>query len=112
MLQQPEADDYVLATGETRTVREFVERAAEPLGFDIAWDGSGDAEVGVDRRSGRRIVAVDPAFYRPAEVDLLVGSYAKAERGLVWAPRTPFAEMVAMMAEADDRRVRDGRPPI
>ncbi|WP_439594864.1 GDP-mannose 4,6-dehydratase [Falsiroseomonas sp.] len=112
MLQQDQPDDFVLATGETRTVREFVERAAEPLGFDIQWQGVGEAETGRDRRTGKVIVAVDPAFYRPAEVDLLVGSAAKAQQHLGWAPETSFAEMVAMMAEADDRRVAENRAPI
>ncbi|NKE47097.1 GDP-mannose 4,6-dehydratase [Roseomonas frigidaquae] len=112
MLQRDEPDDFVLATGETRTVREFVERAAEPLGFDIEWSGVGEAECGRDRHSGRTIVAVDPVFYRPAEVELLVGSAAKARDVLGWTPRTSFAEMVAMMAEADERRVVENRAPI
>jgi GDPmannose 4,6-dehydratase len=108
MLQQPQPGDYVLATGETRTVREFVECAAAPLGFDIAWQGRAEQETGTDRRSGRRIVEVDPAFYRPAEVDVLVGDSSRARARLGWAPLVDFAALVAMMAEADERRVRDG----
>jgi GDPmannose 4,6-dehydratase len=108
MLQQPEPEDYVLATGEARTVREFVECAAAPLGFDIVWQGRAEQETGTDRRSGRRIVEVDPAFYRPAEVDFLVGDSSKARARLGWAPEVDFAGLVAMMAEADDRRVRNG----
>ncbi|MBU8544283.1 MULTISPECIES: GDP-mannose 4,6-dehydratase [Roseomonadaceae] len=112
MLQQEKPDDFVLATGQARTVREFVECAAEPLGFDMAWEGAGQAEIGRDRRTGRTIVEVDPAFYRPAEVDLLIGSADKAKRVLGWEPETSFAAMVALMAEADERRVVDGRAPI
>ncbi|NKC30248.1 GDP-mannose 4,6-dehydratase [Falsiroseomonas selenitidurans] len=112
MLQQDTPDDYVLATGEARTVRDFVERAAEPLGFDLVWEGAGDTERGLDRRSGRLLVQVDPAFYRPAEVELLVGCAGKAACKLGWKPQTSFARMVAMMVEADDRRVAEGRAPI
>lgn len=108
MLQQPQPDDYVLATGETRTVRQFVECAARVLGFDIVWEGKGVQETGIDRRTGRSIVVVDPALYRPAEVDLLVGDSRKARQRLGWAPETDFTALVAMMAEADDRRVREG----
>ncbi|MBV1795911.1 GDP-mannose 4,6-dehydratase [Siccirubricoccus sp. G192] len=108
MLQQPQPGDYVLATGETRTVREFVECAAAPLGFDIAWQGRAEQETGTDRRSGRRIVEVDPAFFRPAEVDVLVGDSSRARARLGWAPLVDFAALVAMMAEADERRVRGG----
>jgi GDPmannose 4,6-dehydratase len=112
MVQEEVADDYVLATGTTHSVRAFVECAAASLGFDIVWQGEGAGARGTDRQSGRRIVEVDPAFFRPAEVDLLIGSSAKARDRLGWMPRTSFAELVAMMAEADDRRVRDGEAPI
>jgi GDPmannose 4,6-dehydratase len=112
MVQQDRADDYVLATGEAHTVRDFVGHAARALGFEVEWVGSGVAEQGRDRRTGRLVVAVDPAFYRPAEVDLLIGSAAKARRALGWAPRISFMAMVEAMAESDHRRVRDGRGPI
>jgi GDPmannose 4,6-dehydratase len=112
MVQEDVADDYVLATGTAHSVRAFVECAAVPLGFDIVWQGEGAGASGTDRQSGRRIVEVDPAFFRPAEVDLLIGSSAKARDRLGWIPRTGFAELVAMMAEADDRRVRNGEAPI
>ena len=112
MVQEDVADDYVLATGTAHSVRAFVECAAVPLGFDIVWQGEGAGASGTDRQSGRRIVEVDPAFFRPAEVDLLIGSSAKARDRLGWIPRTGFAELVAMMAEADDRRVRHGEAPI
>ncbi|HRF58443.1 MAG TPA: GDP-mannose 4,6-dehydratase [Fimbriimonadaceae bacterium] len=108
MLQQPSGDDYVLATGETNTVRSFVEHAGVALGFEIAWEGEAEKEIGIDRKSGKTIVRVNPAFYRPAEVDLLIGSPDKAKAQIGFVPRTSFAELVTMMAEADDRRAAGG----
>jgi GDPmannose 4,6-dehydratase len=107
MLQQDEAQDFVLATGETHTVRSFVEAAATRLGFDIEWSGSGPDERGTDRRSGKTIVRVNPAFYRPAEVDTLVGNPKKAQEILGWQRKIGFEELVSLMAEADDKRARD-----
>jgi GDPmannose 4,6-dehydratase len=107
MLQQAEPQDFVLATGEAHTVREFVEAAAEHLDFDIEWSGGGEHERGIDRRSGRVIVRVNPAFYRPAEVDALIGDPSKACRVLGWERTIGFRLLVAMMTEADARRVRD-----
>ncbi|GIL40084.1 GDP-mannose 4,6-dehydratase [Roseiterribacter gracilis] len=108
MLQQDTPDDYVLATGETHTVRSFVENAAKPLGFDIEWRGQDEKTEGLDKKSGKVIVRVNPQFYRPAEVDLLLGSPAKAEAKLGWKRKVDLPGLVAMMAEADARRVRDG----
>jgi GDPmannose 4,6-dehydratase len=108
MLQQDVADDYVLATGETHTVRSFVENAARPLGFDIEWRGQDEKTEGLDKKTGKVIVRVNPQFYRPAEVDLLLGSPAKAESKLGWKRKVDLPALVAMMAEADARRVRDG----
>jgi GDPmannose 4,6-dehydratase len=107
MLQQDTAQDYVLATSETHTVRAFVEAAASRLQFDIEWSGSGLDERGIDRRSGKTIVGVNPAFYRPAEVDMLVGNPKKAQEILGWKRKIGFEELVTLMAEADDKRVRD-----
>ena len=109
MVQHAPAADYVLATGETRSIRDFVAEAGRHLGFDIAWQGEGVAEHGIDRASGRAVVRVNPQFFRPAEVDIVCGDAGKAARELGWKARTPFAEMVRLMVEADDRRVRDGR---
>jgi GDPmannose 4,6-dehydratase len=109
MVQQPSGDDYVLATGQTRSVRTFVEAAARALGFDIEWEGKDRQTVGRSRRDGRALVRVNPEFYRPAEVDLLIGSAEKARRQLGWEPTTSFEELVTMMAEADERRVRGGQ---
>ncbi|HYX04279.1 MAG TPA: GDP-mannose 4,6-dehydratase, partial [Reyranella sp.] len=101
ILQQDEPDDYVLATGETHTVREFVELAFHHIGRPILWRGNGDDEQGLCRRSGRVLVAVDGAYRRPTEVDLLLGNPAKAITKLGWRHRTTFSELVAEMVEAD-----------
>src|SRR5216683_100508 len=101
ILQQDEPDDYVLATGETHTVREFVELAFDQIGRPIAWHGGGDDEQGCCRRTGQVLVAIDGSYRRPTEVDLLLGDPAKALRKLGWRHRTTFAELVAEMVEAD-----------
>ncbi|MEO6095968.1 MAG: GDP-mannose 4,6-dehydratase [Fibrobacteria bacterium] len=101
MLQQPEPDDYVAATGETHTVREFIEKAAPIAGYEIAWEGHGDSEIGRDKKSGKVIVEVDPKFYRPAEVELLHGDPTKAMKKLGWKPKVKFEELVELMMIAD-----------
>ncbi|HHD11197.1 MAG TPA: GDP-mannose 4,6-dehydratase [Deltaproteobacteria bacterium] len=105
MLQQEEPDDYVLATGETHSVREFVEAAFGAAGYKIEWEGEGVNTTGRDKATGSVLVEVSPEFYRPAEVDILIGNPEKAEKKLGWKPRTKFKELVAMMVEADLRRV-------
>jgi len=109
MLQQDEPDDYVLATGETNSVRHFCELAAEALGYDLTWEGEAEKTVGIDRHSGRTLIRVNPKFYRPAEVELLVGDAAKAREKLGWSPQTTLPQLVEMMAEADLRRARAGQ---
>ncbi|MHB1882164.1 MAG: GDP-mannose 4,6-dehydratase [Acidithiobacillus sp.] len=104
MLQQEQPDDYVIATGETWTVRQFVEKAAVHAGFDMEWRGEAKQTQGVDRKSGKTIVRVNPAFYRPAEVDVLIGDPAKANQKLGWKREVSFDALVQMMAEADLRR--------
>jgi GDPmannose 4,6-dehydratase len=101
MLQQPEPDDYVIATGENHTVREFVEAAFNKVGIEIEWSGKGVNEKGIDRASGRNLVRVDPHFFRPAEVNVLKGDYSKAEEKLGWSPKTTFKELVGIMVEHD-----------
>ena len=108
MLQQQEPDDYVLATGETTSVRKFCELAAAALGFDLAWEGEAEGTKGIDRRSGKAIIRVNPKFYRPAEVEALIGNPAKARAALGWSAKTPLAKLVEMMVEADLKRVRAG----
>ena len=108
ILQQDEPDDYVIATGQTHTVREFVERAASIAGFDIEWEGEGVDEVGRDGKTGKTIVTIDPKYFRAAEVDLLLGDPSKARKILGWKPRVSFDELVRMMMEADLDRVGSG----
>lgn len=108
MLQQPAADDYVLATGEIHTVQQFVELTAGCLGFRLEWEGEGSEKVGIDRNTGRRLVVVDPAFFRPAEVELLTGCPDKAVSALGWRPKVGFERMVEEMVRRDDERVRNG----
>ncbi len=108
MLQQDEPDDYVLATGETHAVREFVERAFHHVGMSIVWQGTGDGEVGHDARTGKTLIAVDPRYYRPTEVDRLQGDPSKARQRLGWSARTRFADLVAEMVEADRQAMRAG----
>jgi GDPmannose 4,6-dehydratase len=105
MLQQTEPDDYVLATGETHSVREFVERAFACIGRTIEWRGRGVDEVGFDRRSGNELVRIDPRYFRPTEVDELLGDASKARSKLGWHHRTTFAELVAEMVEADRKSI-------
>ena len=101
MLEHPVADTYVLATGRSHSVREFVELAFKAVGVEIAWSGSGVGETGRDARSGELRVRVDPRYFRPAEVDLLLGDAAKAARDLGWAATTPLEALCRMMVEAD-----------
>jgi GDPmannose 4,6-dehydratase len=101
MLQQPRPDDYVLATGETHSVREFVELAFQQVGRCIEWRGSGVEEVGVDRSTGMVLVSIDPRHFRPTEVEYLLGDSSKARRQLGWRHRTGFRELVAEMVASD-----------
>ena len=101
MLQQEQPDDYVIATGETRAVREFAERAFSRAGITLAWRGSGLEEVGVDVATGRSVVHVDPRYFRPTEVDFLLGDASKARRRLGWAPKVTFGELADMMVDAE-----------
>ncbi|HEY6252525.1 MAG TPA: GDP-mannose 4,6-dehydratase [Candidatus Angelobacter sp.] len=101
ILQQDQAEDFVIATGEQHSVREFVEAAACELGMKIRWSGSGDREEGFQAETGARVVAVDPRYFRPAEVDALRGDARKAREKLGWAPRTSFTELVAEMVREE-----------
>jgi GDPmannose 4,6-dehydratase len=101
ILQAERPDDFVLATGETRSVREFVELAFAEVGRAIAWRGTGVEETGIDRTSGRTVVRIDAAYFRPTEVDLLIGDAAKAREKLGWTPKTSFAQLVKEMVAGD-----------
>ena len=108
MLQVEQPDTYVLATNRTETVRDFVSMAAKAAGFDLVFEGKNEAEIGVDRNTGKTIVRVNPKFYRPAEVELLIGNPEKAKRELGWEPKTTLEQLCQMMVEADLRRNQEG----
>ncbi len=107
MLQQDTPDDFILATNETHSVREFVEESAKILGFDIVWKGKGVNEKGIDRKTGIVIIEIDPRYFRPAEVDLLIGDYTKAQKTLGWKPKTSFKELVQIMTESDWDKIKN-----
>ncbi len=97
MLQEDKPDDYVIATGETHSVREFVEYAASLLGSELAWKGEGLQEIGVDDKSGKTLISIDERYYRPSEVDLLLGDSTKAKQRLNWEAEIKFKDLVALM---------------
>ena len=101
VLQQDEPGDWVLATGVTRSIRQFAEAAFSKLDIDLAWEGDGPDEVGIDTASNRTIIRIDPIYFRPTEVDLLVGDYGKAKRDFGWEPEISFDQMVADMVNRD-----------
>jgi GDPmannose 4,6-dehydratase len=101
ILQQDEPEDYVLATGETHPVREFVEKAFAHVGVTIAWRGAGVDEQGIDAATGRVLVKIDPRYFRPTEVDLLIGDPSKAKRKLGWEHETGFDALVSEMVAQD-----------
>jgi GDPmannose 4,6-dehydratase len=107
ILQQPEPGDYVLATGETHSVREFVELAFGHVGRAIEWQGTGIDERGIDASSGETLVRIDPAYFRPTEVDILVGDPSKARGKLGWSHTVKFPELVREMVESDVRALVD-----
>jgi GDPmannose 4,6-dehydratase len=104
MLQADEPDTFVLATNRTETVRDFVSMAAKGAGIALEWQGKNEQERGIDTATGKTIVSINPKFYRPAEVDLLIGNAAKAKAKLGWEPTTTLEQLCAMMVEADLRR--------
>ena len=101
MLQQARPEDFVIATGEQHSVREFVEIAAAELGMKISWEGTGVREKGYDTATGKCVVSIDPRYFRPTEVDTLLGDASKAEQKLGWKPRTSFQSLVREMMQAD-----------
>lgn len=109
MLQADEPDTFVLATNRTETVRDFVSMAFKAAGFDVRFEGKDQTEVGIDVLSGKTLMRVNPRYYRPAEVDLLIGNPARAKEKLGWEPKTNLEELCAMMVEADLRRNGEGR---
>jgi len=101
MLQQDKGDDFVIATGVACTVREFVQKAYSVIGMEIEWRGSGSSEVGINPQTNQTLVEVDPRYYRPSEVEVLVGDFSKAERILGWRPETSLDSLISNMVESD-----------
>mgnify|MGYP005635931875 CR=1 FL=1 len=109
MLQHDKPEDFVIATGETHTVREFAERAFEIGGYNIQWRGEGVDEQGIDKKTGKVLMEVDPHYFRPTEVDLLIGDPSKARKLLGWKPKVKFEELVEIMVKADiDKLAKEG----
>ena len=107
MLQKDKPDDYVIATGETNSVREFVQVAANSIDIDIEWDNEGDNEVGICKKTGDKIISVDKQYTRPSETDHLLGDASKAKENLGWKPSINFQSLVNMMVEHDLKRIKD-----
>jgi len=110
MLQQEKPDDYVIATGETHSVREFTELAFKEVGFDIIWQGEGAEEVGIDASTGKVIVEIDPKYYRPTEVEILIGDASKAREKLGWQPKVKLKELAKIMIRSDEEEVLKNYP--
>jgi GDPmannose 4,6-dehydratase len=106
MLQQDSPDDYVVATGETHSVKEFIDAVFQELDMELSWKGEKENEVGISKKDGKVLVEVDPRYYRPTEVDLLIGSPEKAKQKLGWVPKTTFVDLAKMMAKADFEKVK------
>jgi len=109
MLQHHTPEDFVIATGETHSVREFIEAAAAEIGLTISWQGTGVDEVGIDRTTGQTIIKINPHYFRPTEVDLLLGDATKAKDKLNWEPTTKFSDLAKKMARADFELLQSGK---
>jgi len=108
MLQQEKPDDYVLATNETHSVREFVELAFKQLDMDIVWQGKGIEEKGYNQKTGKCLVEINPRYFRPTEVDILIGDYSKAKKELGWEPKIKFEDIVKIMVKSDFDSISKG----
>ena len=107
ILQAEEPGDYILATGESHTIKEFVEEAFAEMGEEISWKGTGTEETGILKSTGKTVVAIDPRYYRPTEVDMLLGDPSKAKEKLGWVPKVTFKELVKIMMKADFEKIRN-----
>ncbi len=108
MLQQDQPEDYVIATGEQHSVREFAELTFKELGIEIEWEGTGLEEVGIDKSTGQVVIRIDPRYFRPAEVETLLGDATKAQKELGWQLNTSFPELIKIMVEADFKKIAKG----
>jgi GDPmannose 4,6-dehydratase len=106
VLQADKADDFIMATGETHTVREFIEESFRVLGEEVDWHGTGIEEYGILRSTGKKVVGINPRYFRPTEVDLLIGNPAKAKKILGWEPKTTFKQLVKLMVLADFEKAK------
>ena len=105
MMQQKNSDTYILATGRTETVRKFVTLAFKAIDIDIAYSGKNENEIGYDVKTGKKIIVVNSKYYRPTEVDVLVGDYSKAKKNLEWEPKTTLEKLCKLMVVADIQRI-------
>ncbi|HRY30056.1 MAG TPA: GDP-mannose 4,6-dehydratase [Elusimicrobiota bacterium] len=105
MLQQPQPEDFVIGTGETHSVREFVEAAFKAVDITITWSGNGEGKIGKNAKTGDALITIDPQFFRPTEVDNLVADYSKARRLLGWSPKTQFNDLVKLMVDHDLKKL-------
>lgn len=106
MLQQDTPDDYILATGETHSIKDFIDIAVKILGIDFVWEGEGKEVLGKDKKTNKVLVQIDPTLYRPSEVDLLIGDASKAKEKLGWEPQVSFENLVSIMVEADLKKIK------
>jgi len=107
MLQQKEPKDYVLATGENHTIRKFIELTFKELDIEINWEGTGQEEKGIDTKTGKTIIEVDKKYYRPTEVDLLLGDATKAGKELGWKPKIKLNDLIKIMVRSDLKKIRN-----
>jgi GDPmannose 4,6-dehydratase len=110
MMQHETAEDFVIATGETHTVREFIEAACAELDIDLKWEGAGVDEIGIDTATGKTIIKINPKYFRPTEVELLLGDATKAKEKLGWEAKTKFAELAVQMTKSDYELLKAGNP--
>lgn len=112
ILQADSPDDFILATNETHTVREFIEESFKVLDQEIVWNGTGIEEKGILKSTGKQVIGIDPKYFRPTEVDLLIGDYSKAERVLGWKPKITFKELVKTMVISDFENIKNNKNNI
>ena len=106
MLQQETPDDYVLATGVNHTIREFAEVAFKELDMEIHWKGNAENEIGIDSKTGKKVIAIDKKYFRPIEVEQLLGNAKKAKEKLDWIPKTSFEDLIKIMVRSDWEKVK------
>jgi GDPmannose 4,6-dehydratase len=109
MLQQEKPEDFIIATGETHTIREFIEESCKELDMEIEWKGEGINEIGIEKNTGKTIIKINPRYFRPSEVDLLLGDPTKAKEKLLWEAKTKFSELARLMTRSDYELLKSGK---